>query len=356
MRKISIGKIPGDGIGPDIMKEAVKVLKLVEKIHGGIQFDLTAYDWGCEYYLQNNKMMPEDGFDRLRNHDAILFGAVGSPEVPDDISVWELILPIRQQFDQYVNLRPIKLLQGIQSPLNDRYAKDIDFTIIRENTEGEYSKIGGSLHKNTPNEVVIQNSVFTRFGTERIFDFGFNYAKTKGKKSVTVATKSNAMKYSMPFWDEVGKQYAKKYNIPTDFYLIDALSTYFVNRPSDFDVVISTNLFGDILSDLGAAIVGGMGLAPSGNINPTGKYPSMFEPIHGSAPDIAGKNIANPIAQIWSVAIMLDHLELEDMGKLVMHAIENTLANSKVRTPDLGGNNSTEEMGNAITQELEQYI
>ncbi|MUV37149.1 Tartrate dehydrogenase [Lentibacillus sp. JNUCC-1] len=355
MKKYSLGVISGDGIGPEIMEQALKVLNVVEKIHGGIHFKENRYDWGCEYYLKNHKMMPDDGLDRLRENDAILFGAVGAPSVPDDISVWELILPIRQQFEQYVNLRPIKQLQGIESPLK-KLNGNIDFTIIRENTEGEYSKIGGKLHANTPNEVVIQNNVFTRFGTERIFDYGFNYAQQKQKKSVTVATKSNAIKHSMTFWDEIGKKFESKHNLQVDYYHIDALAAYFITRPEDFEVIISSNLFGDILSDLGAAVVGGLGLAPSGNINPSGKYPSMFEPIHGSAPDIAGKGIANPIAQIWSVALMLEHLELGNLSELVINAIESTLSNKTIRTPDLGGVNTTEDIGNLIVNNLEKYV
>lgn len=351
MKNYSLGVIPGDGIGPEVINQAIRVLDVIEKIHGGIHFEKTEYEWSCNYYLKHKRMMPEDGLERLSEHDAILFGTVGDPSVPDDVSVWELILPIRQHFEQYVNLRPIKLLKGIESPLKN-VEGDIDFAIIRENTEGEYTKVGGKVHATKQNEIVIQTNVFTRLGTERIFEYGFNYAKRKNKRSVTVATKSNAMNHSMTYWDEIGKEFEKRYDFDVNYYHVDALATYFVNRPESFDVVIASNLFGDILSDLGAAVVGGLGLAPSGNINPQGKYPSMFEAVHGSAPDIAGKGIANPIAQIWSVAMMLEHLNMDDLSDLIVTAIENTLVHTEIRTPDLGGNNTTEEVADTIIDKI----
>lgn len=347
MKYFSIAAIPGDGIGPEVVNEAYKVIKAIEDLHGGVSFELKEFDWNCERYLKNGSMMPKDGLSILKNFDSILFGAVGSPEVPDHISVWELILPIRRHFQQYVNLRPIKLLKGIESPLRDK--EDIDFVVIRENTEGEYSNSGGRIHEHTPHETVIQNSIFTRYGTERIINYAFEYAKKKGKQKLTVATKSNAMNHSMPFWDEIVKERSIDYpDIRFDLYHVDALAAYFVLKPETLEVVVGSNLFGDILTDLGAAIIGGLGISPSGNINPERNYPSMFEPIHGSAPDIAGKGIANPIAQIWSVSLMVEHLGYSDLAKVIVDAIEDTLTEREFLTPDLGGSSTTKELGNAI--------
>ncbi|MBR3120626.1 tartrate dehydrogenase [Oceanobacillus profundus] len=353
MKYFNIASIPGDGIGPDVMHEGYKVLKALENLHGGIVFERNEFDWNCKRYLETGKMMPDDGLEILKDYDAILFGAVGAPEVPDHISVWELILPIRRAFQQYVNLRPIKLLKGIESPLRYKSVEDIDFTVIRENTEGEYSNSGGKLHENTPHETVIQNSVFTRYGTERIVKYAFEYAKQKGRSKLSVATKSNAMNYSMPFWDDIVREIAKGYpSIPFHLYHIDALAAFFVLKPEEFEVVVASNLFGDILTDLGAAIAGGIGIAPSGNINPEGTYPSMFEPIHGSAPDIAGKGIANPVAQIWSISLMLDHFGYIDLAEKVVQAIESVLVEGDNITPDLGGNASTAEMGDKIVNKI----
>lgn len=354
MKEFSIGVIPGDGIGPEVIREALKLLQEIEKSIGGLIFNFESYDWGCEYYLAHGEMMPKDGIERLKSHDAILFGAVGAKEVPDHISVWELILPIRRQFQQYVNLRPIKLLKGINSPLAGKKYGDIDFVVVRENTEGEYSNSGGILHEGTPDEVVVQNSVFTRKGSERILKYAFSLANESNKqKRLTVATKSNAINYSMPFWDGIAKKLNEDYkDVRTDYYHIDALAAYFVMKPEYFDVVVGTNLFGDILTDLGAAIVGGLGIAPSANINPEKNFPSMFEPIHGSAPDIAGQDIANPIATLWSVAMMLDFLEIPDLSEKILMAIENVLEEGKVLTPDLGGNAKTFELGNRIINEF----
>ena len=353
MQHYSLAVIPGDGIGPEVMSEAVNILRATEQLHGGITFDIEYFDWNCDYYLKHGKMMPDDGLEILQGFDVILFGAVGAASVPDHISVWELILPIRREFEQYVNMRPIKLLKGLESPLKNKTHADLDFVVIRENTEGEYSNIGGRLYKGSPHEMAIQNNVFTRFGTERIMKFAFEYACCHQLENVTAATKSNAMNFSMTFWDEIFKEVSSNYpDIHTNLYHIDALAAYFVTSPEKFDVVVASNLFGDILTDLGAALVGGLGFGPSGNINPERKYPSMFEAIHGSAPDIAGKGIANPIGQIWSAAMMLDHLGHNDLYHGIVHSIEEVLVEGKVRTPDLGGHSTTTELGAAITEKL----
>jgi tartrate dehydrogenase/decarboxylase/D-malate dehydrogenase len=353
MTHYSVAVIAGDGIGPEVMAEGLELLRAVAEVHGGISFDTRSFPWNCRYYLEHGRMMPEDALDTLRQFDVILLGAIGAPEVPDHVSVWELILPIRRTFQQYVNLRPIKLLRGLESPLRYKSHADLDFVVVRENTEGEYSNMGGRLHVGTPYELAVQNNVFTRFGVERVVRYAFSLAESTGKKRVTAATKSNGINHSMPFWDEIVKEVSMEYpQIETNLYHIDALSAYFVSRPESFDVVVASNLFGDILTDLGAAIVGGLGLAPSGNINPEKRFPSMFEPIHGSAPDIAGKGIANPIAQIWSVSMMLDHLGHRELGKLVLDAIEAVLVEGNVRTPDIGGKATTRELGGAIREQL----
>lgn len=356
MKHYSLAVIPGDGIGPETVRESLKIVKLIEEIHGGIRFNIQSFDWNCQYYLNKGKMMPDNGLEILRHFDTILFGAVGDPSVPDHISVWELILPIRRAFDQYVNLRPIKLLKGLESPLRNKTHHDLDFVVIRENTEGEYSNIGGRLYHGGPHEIAVQNNVFTRFGTERIVKYAYSYAKSHHKNRLVAATKSNAMNYSMTFWDEMVKEISRQYpEIETNLYHIDALAAYFITRPETFDVIVASNLFGDILTDLGAALVGGLGLGPSGNINPEKKYPSMFEPIHGSAPDIAGKGMANPIAQIWSLGMMLDHLGFKELHDLILKGIENVLIEGKIRTPDIGGKASTEELGAAIAESIRRF-
>lgn len=353
LQHFSIALIPGDGIGPEVMNEAIKVLKKAEEIHGAITFSCESFNWGCEFYLKTGRMMPENGLDILKDFDVILFGAVGAKTVPDYISVWELILPIRRKFQQYVNLRPIKLLKGMESPLRYKKHEDLNFVVVRENTEGEYSNMGGRVHEGTPYELAVQNNIFTRYGSERILNYAFSLAENRSKKNLTVATKSNAINFTMPFWDEIVKEIGTNYpDVNTQIYHVDALAAYFVSRPEDLDVVVGSNLFGDILTDLGAAIVGGLGLAPSGNINPERIYPSMFEPIHGSAPDIAGKGIANPIASIWSLSMMMDHLALPDLGKLILDSIEGVLVDGEIRTPDLGGTATTTELGDAIVSKM----
>jgi tartrate dehydrogenase/decarboxylase/D-malate dehydrogenase len=295
-------------------------------------------------------MMPEDGLERLRRHDAIFLGAVGFPGVPDHVSLWGLLIPIRRQFDQYVNLRPVRLMPGIRSPLAGRAIGDIDFVVVRENTEGEYSSIGGRIFEGTEREMTIQETVFTRKGVDRILKYSFELAKGRPKKHLTSATKSNGISITMPYWDERVRAMAAQYpDVRTDQYHIDILAAHFVQHPDWFDVVVGSNLFGDILSDLGPACTGTIGIAPSANLNPERTYPSMFEPVHGSAPDIYGKNIANPIGQIWSGAMMLEHLGHADAAAAVVRAIETVLAEGP-RTPDIGGKASTQELGKAIAQ------
>jgi tartrate dehydrogenase/decarboxylase/D-malate dehydrogenase len=351
MASYKIALIPGDGIGKEVLPEAVDVLEKVgAKLD--ISFKWQEFDWSCETYAKTGRMMPEDGIEQLTPFDALFLGAVGYPGVADHISLWGLLIPIRRAFRQYVNLRPIKLMKGVTSPLAGRGPGDIDFTIVRENNEGEYSEMGGRIYAGTEREMVIQESVFTREGVDKVLQFAFEQAK-KRRGHVTSATKSNGIIHTMPYWDERFDLMQAAYpGIEADQFHIDILSAHFVQHPDWFDVVVGSNLFGDILSDLGAAVVGGMGLAPAANINPEKEYPSMFEPVHGSAPDIAGQNIANPIAQIWTGAMMLDHLGHEDAGMAITNAIEAVLADGSTLTRDLGGSASTQELGKAITAAL----
>ena len=351
MASYKIALIPGDGIGKEVLPEAVNVL---EKVGGkfGISFEWQEFDWSCETYARTGRMMPEDGIEQLTPFDALFLGAVGYPGVADHVSLWGLLIPIRRAFRQYVNLRPIKLMKGVASPLAGRGPGDIDFTIVRENNEGEYSEMGGRIYAGTEREMVIQESVFTREGVDKVLRFAFEQAE-KRRGHVTSATKSNGIIHTMPFWDERFSAIKMAYPaIEADQFHIDILSAHFVQHPDWFDVVVGSNLFGDILSDLGAAIVGGMGLAPAANINPEKQYPSMFEPVHGSAPDIAGQNIANPIAQIWTGAMMLDHLGHEDAGKAITDAIEAVLAEGADLTRDLGGAATTQQLGKTIADVL----
>ena len=351
MASYKIALIAGDGIGKEVLPEAVTVL---EKVGGkfGISFEWREFDWSCETYAKTGRMMPEDGIEQLRPFDAIFLGAVGYPGVADHISLWGLLIPIRRAFRQYVNLRPIKLMRGVATPLAGRGPGDIDFTIVRENNEGEYSEMGGRIYAGTEREMVIQESVFTREGVDKVLRFAFEQAK-KRRGHVTSATKSNGIIHTMPFWDERFAAMKAAYpGIETDQFHIDILSAHFVQHPDWFDVVVGSNLFGDILSDLGAAVVGGMGLAPAANINPEKDYPSMFEPVHGSAPDIAGQNIANPSAQIWTAAMMLDHLGHADDGSAITGDIEAVLAEGADLTRDLGGTASTQQLGKTIAEAL----
>jgi tartrate dehydrogenase/decarboxylase/D-malate dehydrogenase len=350
MKKFRIAVIEGDGIGREVVPEGLRVLEAVGR-RFSLNFSWQHFDWSCETYAKTGRMMPADGLDQLLAFDAIVLGAVGYPGVPDHISLWGLLIPIRRTFHQYVNVRPIRLLEGVYTPLKDRNAGDIDFTIVRENSEGEYSEMGGRLYHGTEDEIAVQDAVFTRRGCDRVLRYAFELAQ-KRKHHVTSATKSNGILYSMPFWDERFAAASKQFpECQADQYHIDILTAHFVRHPDWFDVVVGSNLFGDILSDLGAAVVGSMGLAPSANLNPERKYPSMFEPVHGSAPDIAGKAIANPIAQIWSCAMMLEHFGEIEAANAVIEAFSALLANDGPRTPDLGGKATTQEVGEAIAAE-----
>ena len=345
-----IAVIPGDGIGRETMPEALRVMDAASRRFGfGLKLD--EYDWSCETYKATGAMMPGDGMERLAEADSILLGAVGFPGVPDHVSLWGLLIPIRRGFDQYVNLRPCKLMPGVRTPLAGRTEADIDFYVVRENTEGEYSSVGGRMFPGTEREFVTQQSVFTRIGVDRILKFAFELAMTRPKKHLTSATKSNGIIHTMPYWDERFAEMAKAYpDIRTDQFHIDILCAHFVQHPDWFDVVVGSNLFGDILSDLGPAVAGSIGIAASANINPEGVFPSMFEPVHGSAPDIAGRHICNPIGQIWSAAMMLDHLGERQAGAAIVAAIETLLRESGPRTRDMGGQARTVEVGRALAE------
>ncbi len=343
-----IALIPGDGIGPEVIHEAVRVLKHISELDPAIQFEFTEFPWGCEYYLKNGEMMPEDGMDTLKQFDAILLGAVGYPGVPDHISLRDLLLRIRHDFDEYINLRPVKLLNGAPCPLKDKTGDDIDMIFIRENSEGEYAGSGAWLYPNSPQEVVIQNGVFSRKGCERVIRYAYELAR-KEKRTLTSVSKGNALNYSMVFWDQIFKEVGNDYpDVETHSLLVDAASMFMVKDPKRFGVVVTSNLFGDILTDLGAAISGGMGLAASANLNPEKQFPSMFEPIHGSAPDIANQGIANPLASIWAASQLLDFLGYEEWGRRIIQAIETLLSEKTSLTPDLGGTASTSECGQAL--------
>jgi tartrate dehydrogenase/decarboxylase/D-malate dehydrogenase len=347
MKTYRIATIPGDGIGKETVPEGMRVLDAVARKRG-FAFEWQHFDWSCERYAQTGAMMPEDGLAQIKGHDAIFFGAVGFPNVPDHVSLWGLLIPMRRGFQQYVNLRPVRLMPGITSPLAGRNAGDIDFWIVRENTEGEYSSVGGRMFEGTDNEMVIQESIFTRRGVDRILRYAFELARSRPKKHLTSATKSNGIAITMPYWDERVKAISAEYaDVTADQYHIDILTAHFVQHPDWFDVVVGSNLFGDILSDLGPAVTGTIGIAPSANLNPERAFPSLFEPVHGSAPDIAGKGVANPIGQIWSGAMMLDHLGHPDAAADVVRAIETVLT-SGPRTREIGGAAGTEEVGKAI--------
>jgi tartrate dehydrogenase/decarboxylase / D-malate dehydrogenase len=346
---LRIANVPGDGIGNEVVPEGLRVLEAVGRKYG-ITYKYSDFDWSCERYAKTGSMMPEDGIEQLRGHDAIFLGAVGFPNVPDHVSLWGLLIPIRREFQQYVNLRPVRLLPGITPPVHGYKAGDIDFYVVRENCEGEYSSMGGRIYGGLPNETVIQEAVFTRMGVDRILKYAFELAMKREAKHLTSATKSNGIIYTMPYWDERFAAMKKSYpGIKTDQYHIDILTAHFVRHPDWFDVVVGSNLFGDILSDLGPAVTGTIAVAPSANINPEREHPSMFEPVHGSAPDIAGQHIANPIGQIWSAAMMLDHLGQPEAGAAIVKAIETVLSEKGAPlTPDMGGKAKTEDLGKAI--------
>jgi tartrate dehydrogenase/decarboxylase/D-malate dehydrogenase len=351
-----IAVIPGDGIGNEVMPEGLRVLEAVAK-RFDIDLAFEHFDFACcDYYAKHGKMMPDDWFEQLKDFDAIFYGAVGWPDtVPDHISLWGSLLQFRRQFDQYINLRPCKLLPGIKSPLADRKPGDIDFYVVRENTEGEYSSVGGKMFEGTEREVVIQETVMTRHGTDRVLKFAFELAQSRPRKKLTSATKSNGIAITMPWWDERVVAMSGNYpEVSVDKFHIDILTANFVMHPDWFDVVVASNLFGDILSDLGPACTGTIGVAPSANINPEGKFPSLFEPVHGSAPDIAGKGIANPIGQIWSGALMLEHLGHKEAADAIVDAFEAVLteADPTVLTPDIRGQGTTQTLGKAIAERV----
>lgn len=345
MTTFRIALIPGDGIGKEVVPPACDVLDAVGAANG-FDFDYTEFDWSCERYAREGAMMPEDGIEQLRPHDGIFLGAVGYPGVPDHVSLWGLLIPIRRQFDQYVNLRPIRVFDGVDGPLRD--AAGTDLVIVRENSEGEYSEIGGRMNVGTPYEMAVQESVFSRRGVTRIVDYALDLAETRGRQ-LTSATKSNGIVHTMPFWDSiVEERCAERPSVAWDSEHIDALAAKIVLDPRRYDVIVASNLFGDILSDLAAGVAGSIGMAPCGNINPEREYPSMFEPVHGSAPDIAGQGVANPLGAIWTAALMLDHLGHDEAATQVVSAMEELLASGGPRTADLGGTASTTEVTRAL--------
>ncbi|MCW5979403.1 MAG: tartrate dehydrogenase [Bryobacteraceae bacterium] len=349
MRVLTIAVIPGDGIGPDVVRAATRVLACAGEKHR-LRFEYKEFDWGAEHFFAHGKMMPPNALELLQPFDAILLGAVGHPDIPDNITLNGLLLPIRRGFDQYANVRPATLYEGVESPLKGYGPGDIDMVVVRENTEGEYAQIGGFLYHRTPDEIAVQTSVFTRQGVERVVRFAFELAALRGgKKKVASITKSNAQGYSMVLWDRAFHSVAADFpEIATESLLVDAAAMAFVGRPESFDVVVASNLFGDILSDLSAIVTGSIGLAASANLDPLRRFPSLFEPVHGSAPDIAGKGIANPVGAILSAAMMLDHLEEADAAASVRGAALSVLAQGHVRTPDLGGESTTEQVAQAV--------
>ena len=347
-RHYKIAVIPGDGIGQEVIPVGQRAVEAASTKFG-FSVEWQQFDWSCKRYAETGTMMPEDGIDQLKAFDSIYLGAVGFPGVPDHVSLWGLLIPIRRSMDQYANVRPVRLLKGIQSPLAGRGPEDIDFVVVRENVEGEYSEIGGRIYTGTDREFVSQQMVFTRQGVDRIMHYAFNLAAKRKRKKVTSATKSNGIVHTMPYWDERFKVVSADYpDIETDQYHIDILTAHFVQHPDWFDVVVGSNLFGDILSDLGPAVAGSIGIAPSANINPSGESPSMFEPVHGSAPDIAGLGIANPVAAVWSAAMMLEHLGEEDAANALEAAMEAVLTDDKARTKDLGGSADTKTCGDIM--------
>ncbi len=354
MAALRIAVIGGDGIGPEVTEQAVRAAEAAARKFDGASLTWNRLPWSTAYYKQHGRMMPDDGWDTLRQHDAILFGAVGDPSVPDTVTVHQLLLPMRRKFDQYVNLRPAYLFAGVPCPLVGKKPGEIDMLVYRENTEGEYAPVGGHLYAGTEHQVSVQTGVFTRRGCERILRAAFDAARRRPRKKLTSITKSNAQVFGMGLWDEVFAAVRKDYpDVQSGSLLVDAAAMDFVRKPEAFDVVVASNLFGDILTDLSAAVTGSIGLAASANINPTKHLPSMFEPVHGSAPDIAGKGIANPLAAVLSAALMLNHLGLEKSGAALRDAVAKVLADGKVMTPDLGGKSTTTEVGDAVVSAVE---
>jgi tartrate dehydrogenase/decarboxylase/D-malate dehydrogenase len=352
VRTLKIAVIPGDGIGTEVVPEGIKSLEAAGRVFS-VQFEWTEFDWSCETYHRTGRMMPEDGIETLKVFDAIYLGAVGFPGVPDHVSLWGLLLPIRRTFDQYVNLRPVRLFDGVPCPLVGKHPGDIDFYVVRENVEGEYSSIGGIAYEGTEQECVSQLSYFTRHGTDRILRYAFELSQARPRKILTSATKSNGIFHSMPYWDSRVAAMAQKYpEVRVSQYHIDILTANFVRKPEEFDVVVASNLFGDILSDLGPACTGTIAIAPSANINPERRFPSMFEPVHGSAPDIAGQGIANPLGAIWAGAMMMQHLGLPEVHDCLLRAIEAVLREGTALTQDMGGQAGTRQLSDAVLGQI----
>jgi tartrate dehydrogenase/decarboxylase/D-malate dehydrogenase len=353
LRKYSIAVLPGDGVGPEVTTEAQKALAAAAEGEGGFGWEWREFPWGSRYYLETGKMMPDDALKTLGAFDAILLGAVGHPDVPDHITLWGMLLPIRQFFQQYVNLRPVKLLEGIISPLQGRGPADIDMIFVRENTEGEYAGIGGRLHEGTPAEVALQTSVFTRQGTERVMRYAFSVAKKRARKQLVSVTKSNACNYSMVFWDQVFREVSADYPaVFTSQYLVDAMAAALITNPGKFDVVVASNLFGDVLTDIGSAIMGSLGLGASANLDPSRRYPSMFEPVHGSAPDIMGRGIANPLGAVAAASMMLEHLGESSAAERIQSAVASLVREGRTLTPDLGGRAGTAAVGDELARRV----
>lgn len=350
MTQYNIAVIPGDGIGKEVVPEALRVLETVAKVDGNLSFNFTEFPWSCDYYMEHGKMMPDDGLEQLKQFDAIFLGAIGDPNlVPDHISLWGSLLKIRREFKQTINIRPARYFEGLHSPLAE--PRNFDLIVVRENSEGEYSEVGGRIHQGQ-DQIAIQNAIFTRKGTENVMEYAFELAKSR-RSHVTSATKSNGIFHTMPFWDEVFSEVmANHEDVDTTKWHIDALAGLMVTKPYEFDVIVASNLFGDILTDIGGAIMGSIGIAPAANINMTGEYPSMFEPVHGSAPDIVGKNIANPIGQIWTAKLMLDYFGEINAANKIMIAIEEATKNG-YKTPDIAGNCSTTEVTDEICRMIE---
>ncbi len=349
MRTHKIAAIPGDGIGMEVVSAGVEVLNALAKRDGNFSFEVDHFDWGGEYYKKHGRMMPENGREQIRNHDAILFGSAGHPEIPDHITLWGLRLNICQPFDQYANVRPTRILPGIRSPLRDVTDKELDWVIIRENSEGEYAGVGGRVHQGTHLEAATDVAMFTRAGVERIFRFAFKLAQSRPRKLLTIVTKSNAQRHAMVMWDDIAQQVAKEFpDVIWDKMLVDAMTVRMVMKPQSLDTIVATNLHADILSDLAAALAGSLGIAPTANLNPERDFPSMFEPIHGSAFDITGKGVANPVGTFWSAVMMLEHLGETEAAKRLMSAIEHVTADERYHTPDLGGKACTAEVTAAV--------
>ena len=348
MQSYKIAAIPADGIGPEVIDAGVRVLQALAVRDGGFACDVTTYDWGSDYYKKHGRMMPDDGLESLKSHDAIFFGAVGAPDVPDHITLWGLRLPICQGFDQYANVRPTRILPGISAPLKDKGPGDLDWVIVRENSEGEYAGHGGRAHRGLPEEVATETAIFTRVGVTRIMRFAFRLAQARPRKLLTVVTKSNAQRHGMVMWDKIAAEVATEFpDVSWDKMLVDAMTVRMTLNPESLDTIVATNLHADILSDLAGALAGSLGVAPTANIDPEGRYPSMFEPIHGSAFDITGKGIANPVATFWTACQMLDHLGEADASSRLMKAVEEVCA-AGITTPDVGGSATTAEVTDAV--------